>query len=47
MYAIRSYYDAKIFLANPIELTITNLGPSINSEFDDHSPLVSVFEDKP
>nr|WP_321406305.1 hypothetical protein [uncultured Carboxylicivirga sp.] len=37
--------NAKIFLQNPIDITITNLGEKINSKYDDHSPLVSVFED--
>nr|WP_321453778.1 hypothetical protein [uncultured Carboxylicivirga sp.] len=37
--------NAKIFLQNPIDITITNLGKKINSKYDDHSPLVSVFED--
>jgi len=38
--------NAKVFLANPVELTIVNLGKKVNSKYDDHSPLVSVYEDK-
>lgn len=37
--------NAKVFLANPIQLTIINLGETVNSQYDDHSPLVNVFED--
>jgi len=36
--------NAKIFLANPIELSIENLGENVNSKYDDHSPLVNVYE---
>ena len=42
---IQSCENAKIFLANPIKLTITNLGKAVNSRFDDHSPLVNAYED--
>ncbi len=34
--------NAAVFLKNPVPLTITNLGASINSLYDDHSPLVSL-----
>ncbi len=37
--------NAKVFLQNPIELSITNLGKKINSKYDDHSPLISVYDD--
>ena len=37
--------NAKIFLANPIQLTIINLGDDVNSKYDDHSPLVNVYQD--
>ncbi|WP_185968935.1 PD40 domain-containing protein [Carboxylicivirga sp. M1479] len=37
--------NALIFLANPIQLTIVNLGKEVNSRYDDHSPLVNAFED--
>ncbi len=37
--------NAKVFLANPLQLEITNLGPEVNSSYDDHSPLVNVYED--
>ena len=30
---------------NPVEFKITNLGPTINTEFDEHSPVVNLVED--
>lgn len=42
---IQNCENAKVFLANPIDLTITNLGKKVNSRFDDHSPLVNAYED--
>ena len=33
--------NAAVLLKNPVPLKITNLGTSINSSFDDHSPLIS------
>lgn len=30
---------------NPVEFKITNLGPLINTEFDEHSPVINVHED--
>ena len=30
---------------NPVEFKITNLGPAINTEFDEHSPVVNLVED--
>ncbi len=38
--------NARIFLANPIQLTIVNLGEEVNSKFDDHSPLINVYENQ-
>ncbi|MEN8120000.1 MAG: OmpA family protein [Bacteroidota bacterium] len=35
---------SKDLIANPVEITINNLGDSINSEFSDHSPVVSADE---
>ncbi len=37
--------NASVFLAHPTDLTIYNLGPQVNSKYDDHSPLVTVFQD--
>jgi len=37
--------NAKVFLANPIKLTIINLGDQVNSSYDDHSPLVNFSQD--
>jgi tetratricopeptide (TPR) repeat protein len=34
--------NAKLYLANPIALTIKNLGPNVNSKFDEHTPLISI-----
>ncbi len=34
--------NAKIYLNNSVEITVTNLGPEVNSSYDDHSPLVTV-----
>lgn len=34
--------NAIILLDNPIKLKITDLGPTVNSDFDDHSPLVNI-----
>lgn len=35
---------SKDLIANPVEITINNMGDSINSEFTDHSPVVSADE---
>ncbi|WP_430811832.1 MULTISPECIES: hypothetical protein [unclassified Carboxylicivirga] len=43
---LRNCEYAELFLANPIGITITNLGERVNSPYDDHSPLMSVFEDQ-
>lgn len=34
--------NAKIYLSNSVEITVTNLGPKVNSRYDDHSPLITV-----
>jgi tetratricopeptide (TPR) repeat protein len=34
--------NAAVLLKNPVPLKITNLGATLNSEYDDHSPLVSL-----
>ncbi len=33
--------NAKIYLNNKVEITVTNLGKDINSPYDDHSPLIT------
>ncbi|WP_029510645.1 tetratricopeptide repeat protein [Marinilabilia salmonicolor] len=38
--------NSAILLKNPVPLQITNLGNLFNSEFDDHSPLVSFTGDR-
>jgi len=35
--------NAILLLDNPIKLEITDLGPTINSQYDDHSPLVNIL----
>lgn len=42
---INNCKNAAIFLANPTDLNIYNLGPQVNSKYDDHSPLVTVYQD--
>lgn len=39
---IQTCENSKLFLQNPIALKINNLGKNINSEYDEHTPLVSV-----
>ncbi len=34
--------NAKIYLSNTVEIIVTNLGPEVNSPYDDHSPLITV-----
>ncbi len=41
-YKINVCRNAKIYLNNSVEITVTNLGPNVNSPYDDHSPLVTV-----
>jgi outer membrane protein OmpA-like peptidoglycan-associated protein len=36
--------EGNALIQNPVQLTITNLGDSINSEYGDHSPFVSADE---
>lgn len=38
--------NAAVLLKNPVPLKISNLGISINSGFDDHSPLVSFTDNR-
>ncbi len=38
--------NAMHLMTKPTELKVYNLGPKINSEYDDHSPLISAEEDK-
>jgi outer membrane protein OmpA-like peptidoglycan-associated protein len=41
---INNCNEGKTLTDVPVALTITNLGPVINSEFDDHSPVLSADE---
>ncbi len=34
--------NARIYLNNKVEITVTNLGKNVNSPYDDHSPLITV-----
>jgi outer membrane protein OmpA-like peptidoglycan-associated protein len=36
--------EGKALIDNPVNMTITNLGDSLNSEFSDHSPVLSADE---
>jgi outer membrane protein OmpA-like peptidoglycan-associated protein/Tol biopolymer transport system component len=36
--------EGKSMVDNPVDITITNMGDSINSEFSDHSPVLSADE---
>ncbi|NPA35339.1 MAG: tetratricopeptide repeat protein [Chlorobi bacterium] len=37
-------YNAKDMISHPVALKVKNLGPKINSKYDDHSPIVSADE---
>lgn len=41
LYAI----NGKTLLATPVKIDILNLGDTINSEYDDHSPVINISED--
>jgi len=41
---IKKCGEGKAMVENPVQLTITNLGDSINSEYSDHSPIVNADE---
>jgi len=43
-FRIQQNKNAKIFMANPVEAFITNLGPAVNSEFPDYVPVLSLDE---
>ncbi len=43
---IQSCNNAHFFMQHPIELTVKNMGSSVNSMYDDHSPLIAVSESK-
>ncbi len=36
--------NAKLLMSKPVQMTITNLGPAINSEYPDYNPAISVDE---
>jgi hypothetical protein len=40
----RNIDSAPNFIANPIDVTVTNMGPLINSEFDDTHPVIRADE---
>ena len=37
--------NALVLKENPVQFNITNLGPVINTEYDEHSPVVNLYED--
>lgn len=41
---IKQAENAKVLTANPVDYAIVNLGPTINSEYPDFSPVISVDE---
>lgn len=41
---IKKCADGNALVQNPVQLTITNLGDSINTEYGDHSPFISADE---
>ena len=41
---IQICHNANFFISNPIELNVQNMGSSVNSMYDDHSPLIAVSE---
>ncbi len=43
-YKIEECNNGKEFVASPTPFSITNLGPEINSEFDDYAPVVNADE---
>lgn len=43
---IQSCKNAEIYMENPVEISIKNLGSNINSASDDHSPVVSLDENQ-
>ncbi len=43
-YEIQICHNANFFLQHPIDITVENMGPEVNSMYDDHSPLVCVSE---
>lgn len=36
--------NASLFIQNPVEIEVVNLGSKVNSMYDDHSPLVAIDE---
>lgn len=42
---IRICKNSMIFMDNPVEITIKNLGDKVNTKANDHSPVVSLTED--
>lgn len=45
-YQIQSCKNAQIYMDNPVNISIKNLGPNINSPANDHSPVVSLDENQ-
>ncbi len=41
---IQICHHANFFIQNPIDLDVKNLGSTVNSAYDDHSPLIAVSE---
>ncbi len=41
---IQVCHNANFFLQHPVDIKVKNMGPEVNSMYDDHSPLVCVSE---
>ncbi len=45
-YEIQICHNANFFLQHPVDIHVKNMGPEVNSMYDDHSPLVGVSENE-
>ncbi len=45
-YEIQICHNANFFIQHPVDISVKNMGPEVNSMYDDHSPLVCVSENE-
>ncbi len=45
-YEIQICHNANFFIQHPIDIKVENMGPEVNSIYDDHSPLICVSENE-
>ncbi len=45
-YEIQICHNANFFIQHPIDIKVENMGPEVNSKYDDHSPLICVSENE-